>query len=95
MEASEVETFLLEAPPPKRLRDKVGLVGYLVFGVLATVGGWWFLLSIFDLAPAFPPRSWLGVFLGIISLGALFSSLFFAGPFIIYDSVKNYKEGEK
>ena len=77
------------------MRRKAELVLGLVLGVLATIGGWWFLLSMFDLAPTFPPRSFLGMALGLASLGALLTSLVFAGPFILWDSIKSYKEGSQ
>ena len=78
------------------MRRKVELVLGLVFGVLATIGGWWFLLSMFDLTPVFINEyTILNLILGLVTIAALLCSLALAGPFVLWDSIKSYREGSQ
>lgn len=62
------------------MRRQAELVLGLVFGVLATIGGWWFLLSMFDLTPVFLNEyTILNFILGLVTIAALLCSLALAG----------------
>ena len=78
------------------MRRKAELILGLVFGVLATIGGWWFLLSMFDLTPVFINEyTILNLILGLVTMAALLCSLALAGPFVLWDSIKSYREGSQ
>ena len=78
------------------MKREAGFVLYLLFGILATIGGWWFLLSMFDLVPVFINEYTIfNLILGLVTVAALLCSLALAGPFILWDSIKSYREGSQ
>ena len=78
------------------MKRQIKFILYALFGVLGTIGGWWFFLSLFGFTPTFPgPFTLLNLIIGMVTIATLYSILLFGGPFIIYDSIKEYqKEGE-
>jgi len=75
------------------VKRELGLIGNLTFGALATIGGWWFLLTMFNLAPPLT-FSYLNLIVNLCAMGAVLGSLLAAGPYILYDSLKQYRTEE-
>ena len=78
------------------LRDKLRFIFGGVFGILGTIGGWWFLLSIFGFQPKFPePFTLLNLIIGLVTIGTLSTALIAGGPIIIHDAIKEYLQIEE
>ena len=78
------------------MKRQIKFILYALFGFLGTIGGWWFLLSLFGFTPRFPePFTLLNLIIGMVTIVTLYSILLCGGPFLIYDAIKEYqKEGE-
>ena len=76
------------------MRRKAGLVFWLFWGTFATIGGWWALLSMFNLAPEFlKDYNFLNFILAMTSFTTLLTALAVGGPYLYWDAIKSYKEG--
>ena len=73
------------------MKRKIELFVGLVFGIGGTVGGWWILLTMFDLAPPLQ-FSILNLVIQVCTIATFFMALLVGGPYMIYDSIKNYRE---
>ena len=83
------------------MKRKIILISSLLFGGFVTIGGWYIFLMIFNLVP-FPEYSILSLVILLCGFGIILGAQLFAGPMIIWDSIKanrreksEYEEMEK